>query len=260
MNQLARCVAFIRAFDERRASRLVPFTAGVAHFDDELPRVYDRNFLSVDLGARPSPDELVAEADRMQSGLAHRKVTVDDEHGRQLEPAFRLLGWRVRRLVVMCHRGATPSPDFARTAETSADTLAPIWAEGIRSEPFGADEDVVRQLVAAQRRRQDATAVRYFVSLENNEIASYCELFSDGETSQIESVMTLPQHRQRGHGRAVVERALAEALSADNDLVFLLADDEDWPKDLYARLGFEPVGFVWDFVREPAAVDVTRSG
>ena len=49
-----RCIAFIRAFDERRASRLVPFTVGVAHFDEELPRVYDLNLLSIDLGARPA--------------------------------------------------------------------------------------------------------------------------------------------------------------------------------------------------------------
>jgi ribosomal protein S18 acetylase RimI-like enzyme len=152
----------------------------------------------------------------------------------------------------MAYRGEPPSDAPAPTIETTADALAPIWAAGIRSEPFGRDEEVVRQLVAAQRGRANAVAVRYFASQsDGGEIAAYCELFSDGRTAQIESVMTLPALRGRGHGRAVVRRALVEALAAGHDLVFLLADDEDWPKELYTKLGFEPLGRVWDFVREP---------
>jgi hypothetical protein len=29
-----------------------------------------------------------------------------------------------------------------------------------------------------------------------------------------------------------------------------LADDNDWPKDLYASIGFEPVGRTWAFHRD----------
>ena len=32
-----------------------------------------------------------------------------------------------------------------------------------------------------------------------------------------------------------------------------MADDNDWPKQLYARLGFEPVGRAWVFHRGPGA-------
>jgi ribosomal protein S18 acetylase RimI-like enzyme len=252
MSELAICIAFRRAFDNRLAGRREPARFGVALFDDELPLVFDRNLFVVDLGARPTAGELIAETDRLQRGLRHRKVHIDDGHGARLEPAFRKRGWRITRLVVMAHRGEPPSGAPARTTETTADTLAPIWAAGIRSEPFGRNEEVVSQLVSAQRSRADAVAVRYLASqTEAGEIAGYCELFSDGRTAQIESVMTLPPFRRRGHGRAVVQRALAEAIAAGHDLVFLLADDEDWPKELYAKLGFEPLGLVWDFVREP---------
>jgi hypothetical protein len=51
----------------------------------------------------------------------------------------------------------------------------------------------------------------------------------------------------------VVTTAVAAAREAGHELVFLLADDEDWPKHLYRKLGFEPVGYLWDFVREPDA-------
>jgi hypothetical protein len=33
---------------------------------------------------------------------------------------------------------------------------------------------------------------------------------------------------------------------------FLLAEAEDWPKELYRKLGFEEIGRVWDFTREPS--------
>jgi ribosomal protein S18 acetylase RimI-like enzyme len=252
VDDLATCIAFTRAFDDRIVGRREPARFGVALFDDELPLVFDRNLLLVDLGALPTVDELITETERLQHGLRHRKIRVDDDHGARLQPAFLQRGWRVTRLVVMAHRGEPPSDAPVQTSETTADTLAPIWAAGIRSEPFGSDEEVVRQLVAAQRRRADAVAVRYFASRsESGAIAAYCELFSDGRTAQIESVMTLPAFRQRGHGRAVVHRALVEAIAMGHGLVFLLADDEDWPKTLYAKLGFEPLGLVWDFVREP---------
>jgi hypothetical protein len=42
------------------------------------------------------------------------------------------------------------------------------------------------------------------------------------------------------------------ALAAGHELIFVVADDEDWPKDLYAKLGFDPVGKAWNFTRPPA--------
>jgi predicted N-acetyltransferase YhbS len=36
--------------------------------------------------------------------------------------------------------------------------------------------------------------------------------------------------------------AIAAAREAGADFVFLVADADDWPKEWYARLGFEPIG------------------
>jgi len=51
----------------------------------------------------------------------------------------------------------------------------------------------------------------------------------------------------------VVARALAEAYASGHDLVFLLADDDDWPKELYRKLGFHDAGHVYELLREPIA-------
>jgi RimJ/RimL family protein N-acetyltransferase len=53
-------------------------------------------------------------------------------------------------------------------------------------------------------------------------------------------VNTLPQFRGRGHGRAVVQHALDKA-RATHELVYLEALEEDWPQNLYSRLGFDEI-------------------
>jgi ribosomal protein S18 acetylase RimI-like enzyme len=250
MGDLERIRSFDRAFLERLAERSVRGLHGTAFFVDRLPRVYWLNVVAVDLGIVATATELAAEADRLQAGLGHRKIAIDDELGAAVEDDFRSAGWRVGRLLVMVHRAAAGLPDGV-VEEVDPDELAPVWAAGIREGEYGHDEDVIRQLVEAQHRRRRAVRVRYFAARVDGEPASYCELFSDGETAQVESVMTLERFRGRGLAQAVVSRAVAEARAAGHSLVFLVADDEDWPKDLYRRLGFEPVGRIWDFVREP---------
>lgn len=252
MAELERAREFLRAFPLRLAEEIEPCRFGVAAFVLSLPRVYWLNLVSVEPGVRASASELAAEADRMQepAGLLHRKLSVYDDLGYAVQDDFRKLGWKVERHVVMTHERPT-EPISGRADEVGFDELETVWADGIRSEPFGRDEEVVRQLVAAQHRRRLGAEVRYFAARVEGEIASYCELFSDGETAQVESVMTLERFRGRGLAKAVVSHAVREARSADHDFVFLVADDEDWPKELYRRLGFEPRGHSWELIREP---------
>jgi ribosomal protein S18 acetylase RimI-like enzyme len=61
-------------------------------------------------------------------------------------------------------------------------------------------------------------------------------------------VLTLERFRNRGLARAVVSKALGEARASDHDLVFLIADRDDWPKELYGKLGFDVVGRIWEFL------------
>ncbi len=125
-----------------------------------------------------------------------------------------------------------------------------FWVEGMRQAPW-ADEEVVRQLVAAQLRRQRAADVRYFAVLVDGLVASACELFCHERNAQVESVLTIERYRGRGFASAVVSRASTEARAAGNELVFLLADAGDRLQRFYGDLGFEPVGSVWEFTRMP---------
>ena len=111
---------------------------------------------------------------------------------------------------------------------------------------FGSDDDVIRQLTE-HKQVLAAHGARFFAARVDGVLASYCDLYSDGRTAQIEAVQTLERFRNKGLARAVVSGALAAAETDGHDLIFLLADQADWPKQLYEKLGFEVVGSVYEF-------------
>jgi ribosomal protein S18 acetylase RimI-like enzyme len=77
-------------------------------------------------------------------------------------------------------------------------------------------------------------------------------LFRGDRIVQVEDVYTAPEHRGRGFARALLTRAVELAQAADPELTFIVADDGDWPKRLYAKIGFVPAGREWLFTRRPA--------
>jgi GNAT superfamily N-acetyltransferase len=159
-------------------------------------------------------------------------------------------GWLVRRDVFMAlgdggDRRATPG--LAR--EVDEATLRAVEAAGIAEEPYGAPE-VVGEILASRAAFARVTPARFFVAAAPGEPdAGHATLYSDGTVAQVEDVRTLEAFRGRGLARAVCVAAIDAALAAGHELVFIVADDEDWPKDLYGRLGFEPVGRPWCFSR-----------
>ncbi len=248
-DELARIRAFEKAIGAAAAERTVRFRYGRAYFHDRLRRVWALNFLDVHEPA--DADELAAEADRLQDGLEHRKVNVDDEElGRRLEPGFATLGWRTERLIVMVHRGRAVRSAL-EVRELSGVELEQAWAEGVRGEAFGTDEDVVRQLVDHRHAIAAAVPTRYFAAVADGRPVSSCELYARDGIAQIESVATLEPYRGRGLARAVVLTAAREARLAGAEIVFLVADADDWPRHLYRKLGFETIGVDYRFLRTP---------
>jgi GNAT superfamily N-acetyltransferase len=250
---MKRAIDFIRRFRERMAEEIVPAPYGRALLTPSFPRVHYTNTFEVDLGADGSATELLEDVEPIfwAAGLTHRQVSVDDELGARLAPEFRGLEWKAEELLVIPQRSEAPELDTSGVEEVGWEELEPVWAAGMRASPDIQDEEEVRQLVAAQHRRRTAVDVRYFAARVDGRIANYCELFSDEKTGQIETVMTLQEFRKIGLATAIVTHALAESRSTGHDLTFLLAEAEDWPKELYRRLGFETVGSIWSFLRPP---------
>lgn len=255
--ELERIRGFARAFAERRSERSEPFRWGTALFVDRLPRVWDLNVLRVDhLPRTLAARRLASEADRLQgaAGLAHRKVVIDDEDaGARVAPGFATLGWTSQPLLVMVHRGGQERPPAGvEVREVGESTVRPAHERFLRALPHGDDDETIRQLLEEDAGSAQATSLRRFAALVDGEVAGYCRLYSDGAMAQVEDVGTLAPHRGRGLARAVVLSAVDAALRSDHELVFLTARDDDWPKDLYRRMGFEAIGRIHGFARAAA--------
>jgi ribosomal protein S18 acetylase RimI-like enzyme len=254
MTELERIVEFLRELDGLSAEREVPSRFGTAYLHSEVPRVWSRNYLVADTDLDEALAELlVAESDRILggAGLRHGKVEVyDEEAGARLEPGFRELGWQIHCEVLMvARRNPDRSANLSRAEEVSIDELEPIWTEENRREPYGSDEETVRQLVANKWVVMTSWDTRFFAARVDGAIASYCELYSRGGIGQIEAVGTVEEFRSRGLARATVSRALAASRAAGNDLTFLMARDDDWPRELYRKLGFDEIGCAYEFIR-----------
>jgi ribosomal protein S18 acetylase RimI-like enzyme len=245
VSELERVLDFLRRADEGASTAVEPFRFGVAYFNAEIPRVYDRNFLLVTADADTVDRRSLKEAaDALQggAGLAHRKVVFEDARvGKRVGGALARAGWEHRRLAIMVYRGGADPAAGAAASEVDRVALLPALEALIRSEPWGGDEDVIRQLSAADAALGRAVTQRCFARLVEGRVVSSCRLYSDGSIAQIEDVATVPGHRQRGYAGTVVTRAVTEAVSA-RDLVFLTVVDGRWVKRWYERLGFEQIG------------------
>jgi ribosomal protein S18 acetylase RimI-like enzyme len=255
-SDLERAISFEEALRDRCAERIVPFGFGRALFNDSLPLVWDLNVLRVDEPAGATAEALVAEADRLQgeAGHRHRRLAVNDERaGDALADPFRSLGWCVDRFLVMGWRGGGERGADTAAAVEEVDTAAlrPLREAIVGVEPWATSEDVTRMVVDATQLAGRQGNARHFAVRTNGEVASAADLYSDGRTAQVEDVATSAEFRGRGYATAVVLRAVEEALATGHDFVFLVADAEDWPKELYVRLGFAPLGHTWTFLKTP---------
>src|SRR4029450_1670604 len=138
----------------------------------------------------------------------------------------------------MVARGDLDRPvDMSLVDEVGLDELAAAWADGWRAEPRVENEAVARQLVHNRRVMAAAVDTRFFAARVDGQIGSYCELYFDDRTAQIEDVLTLEPFRNRGLARATVSRALDESRAAGHDLTFLIADRDGWTKQTYSKIG-----------------------
>jgi GNAT superfamily N-acetyltransferase len=254
VDDAARCVEFLRDHASR-VSRRGPtrrFATAVLH--EPLSRVWSLNYVLAERELEAATAEaLAAETEELLggAGLSHRKIEVWDEaQGRRLAEEFRALGWNAERDLIMVYRGPPDRDvDTSVVEEVEAEALTPAWIDGMRPD-FKTDDDLISELVEYKRVLASTAGARFFAARADGMFASFCDLYSDGRgTGQIEAVVTLERFRGQGLARAVVTRARLASEAAGHDLTFLLADDADWPKQLYEKLGFVTVGAVYDFSR-----------
>lgn len=229
---------FRHRLEDRVAERRIPTPHGTALLVDSLREIYDLNYLRAE---RVGPfDSLAAEADEPLANCFHRRVIVE-VGGDAVADSAVAAGWSSVPHLIMAHvREPDRLVDTSAVREVSFDDLVPARLDVTLSEPWG-DAEIARLLDEGKRRIMAAIETRFVAVVLDGEIAAYCEIRSDGRTAQIEDVNTVERFRGLGLGRTVVQAAVEDARRT-HDLVFLEALADDWPRQLYAKLGFDIVG------------------
>jgi GNAT superfamily N-acetyltransferase len=248
---IERIRAHLRRADEAAVDEVRPTEHGTALLTPSLPLVWQLNAVRVeDPAAAPGP--LAAEAERVLGESGHRKLVVHDpDQGARLAPALAAEGWNVYRLLVMVRdRPSERSVPPGSGAEVDRDTGAATLAAFRREQPFGWQETAVEQLAAMDDRYARVSRARDFAAPPEDP-ACACRLYSANGLAQVDEVGTLETRRNEGHASAAV-LAAADAAAADGcDPVFLLTDAGDWPQSWYRRLGFSPIGSIYEFLKLP---------
>jgi ribosomal protein S18 acetylase RimI-like enzyme len=256
MREFERAFTFLDLQDERVAEQLVPTRYGPVLVDTRMPRVHDLNFLRAERPDGATAAELATEAERVQGavpGIRHRRVNVRSEEERaRLEPEFSSLGWEPQRFVLMVLRGTPDRAAEAPVREVDEPTLRPLWAEATRALPHGRDETLVQQILEHRRLVGEKIPTRLLAAEVDGKLVAHAEVYSEGGIGQVENVVTLPEYRNRGLARALVLRGVELSQADGNELTFLVAAADDWPRKLYERLGFETAGSYARFLRSTA--------
>jgi ribosomal protein S18 acetylase RimI-like enzyme len=246
-DELARIHRFEREI-ELAGGEVIPSPLGYGMLTAELPRRHDSNFLFIEQDV--SAEDAIAEADRILGGAGrnHRVLlTFDDGIGEQLKPEFDARGWRTQRHIFMAQlREPEKTADLSVVKEVDQAALRPGRRREILAQSWGYPA-IAEELLDSKLHLGKRAQTRFFGVEADGEIVAWTDLYVAQDVAQVEDVATVREYRGRGYATALVLHAAAEGRRAGADLVFLVADGEDWPKLLYNRLGFDEVGRIYKF-------------
>jgi uncharacterized protein (DUF952 family)/GNAT superfamily N-acetyltransferase len=242
---LGRAVALQTSLAVRRAPAVRDVPGGVLVADPRFPHSRDDNALLLTTPV----DAATLERTALGSGLPSPTALLRWPGAGTVAAELAGRGWEVSELLVM-GRPATPLDGGARAEVVDQREMHELWDRSWRRDLPALPEldEVVAQLVGREHRTGAVVAVTDVAVREQGRPVAAGQLRVDGATAAIESVMTEPHVRGRGHGDAVLARLVTLAAEAGCDLVVLEAHAGDWPRHWYARRGFAVVGSAWEVV------------
>jgi ribosomal protein S18 acetylase RimI-like enzyme len=224
-----------------------PWEHGTVYRASRYPSYYDFNVVWV--GGDPALDAeaLIAAADEGLADLEHRRLDFElAEAGDSVRADLEAAQFEATRLVWMRHEGALPPGRAAEVDQVDYDDVLELRLAWHRQDFPDVD---THDYIANAREVAMTRDVQVIATRAGDELVGFTqfERFDDG--AEITQVYIRPEHRGSGRGTALT-RAAIEAAGDVEDL-WIVADDEARPKQLYARLGFRPAWTSIEFVRAP---------
>lgn len=248
-----RALAYVVSLPVRRAVGVGDVPGGVAVLDPDFPYSYDNNRLVLTEPVETATVERTAEEVGGNAGWPHRAALLAWPDAGPVAAELARAGWDSQELVLMARSVPEPPQAGRSQVEVVPQTeVHELWEAGWRRDLTslgGRLVPAVRQLVGRERLNDTVVAVTDLVVRDAGRVVAAAQLRVDGATAAVDSVMTDPGHRGRGHADALLARALELAARAGCDLVVLEAAADDWLLAWYGRRGFREVGRTWSVSR-----------
>jgi ribosomal protein S18 acetylase RimI-like enzyme len=230
-------LAWLEETARRRSTSVRTVPGGFVVRNRDYPDAHDHNRLFIT--APVDADELAAAADRELADAAHRLIYIHDlEVAGLVGPRLVELGYERNDELVLVAQPPPPRREV-EVVELDLDERIAVATADWRTEQ---SPDVARQL-GERIRTVGAAAETTFLAVRSADgaVAAHVDLYIRDGYAQIEELMTTPAARGRGFGSALVVDAMHRA--GDNR-TFIVADLDEWPKQMYRRLGFVDLGVI----------------
>ena len=164
----------------------------------------------------------------------------------RMRPGFEAIGWHALRLLYMRHEAATPDVAVMPVEEVPYDAVEALrtaWhAEDFPGQDPANYPEQAREVALSR-------GARVFAVAEAGEPIAFAQIEHVAGSAEITHVYVRSDRRGGGIGTAITRSSIDAAGEVDD--LWISADDEDRPKDLYARLGFRPAWFSMELTRLP---------
>ena len=243
-----RAREWVRAEQAAICDLITPWSHGTVARSTRFPDYYAYNLVRVEREPELDAEELIAICGQALAPLAHRRLDFEViSAAERLRADFARRGWSTERLLWMRHQ--RPLPDRARAAVVEiayedAAHLRDTWHR--QHTPTGADDSDFHAQAREVALRQ---GTRTLAAHAGRRPVGFAQLTEHGGSAEITQVYVLPGHRGAGLGTALMSAAVE--LAGDPRDLWICADDEDRPKELYGRLGFTGVRTSMTFQLRP---------
>jgi GNAT superfamily N-acetyltransferase len=222
-----------------------PWEYGTIWRASRYPKYWSYNLVRVERASAMSAAELTELAEVALTGLDHRRIDFDVEPG-AVRGELEALGWLSWRIVVMRHEHDPALTARHHVEEISYATTRELQRAWHAEEYPGHDlGDHFNEANEVARLRNTRT----FAVLEAGDPVGYSTLEHIGNQAEIAAAYVRPERRGDGIGTAITLAAIAAG--GEYDDLFICADEEDRPKQLYERLGFRSAWTMTEFLRLP---------
>jgi GNAT superfamily N-acetyltransferase len=236
--------------------------------DPDRPDVWDANQVRAPRAASPDEiDHLLERIEELYGGLSHRRVVIDLDASDALEARLALDGWQLDTTLQHLLTGPTPTPPSRTDLTISAVQDEADWAELERLTRLDHIEEAAKatrdpwpgeltRAMVGHRRLKAPEMQPWLAWSDGTAVGMFSSMPGDNGIGLVEDLFVEAEARGRGIAQALIAHATADARDRGATSVIIGSLPDDWPKLLYARLGFRPV-FVeraWDLDRPSAQV------